>query len=554
MTHLETPRFSAAHRSDFIHQMSSQTFDVLVIGGGITGAGIALDASARGLKVALVEKQDFGAGTSSRSTKLIHGGLRYLKQLEIGLVMEVGREREIVYRNAPHLVIPEKMLLPVIENGSLGEFSTSIGLYVYDVLAGVKAGERRKMLSKELTLKQEPLLRKSILKAGALYTEYRSDDARLVIENLKEAVKRGAICLNYTQCQGFVYNQGKLNSAKVQDQITGKEFEVKANYIINAAGPWVDELRELDNSRKGKRLHLTKGVHIVFPFEKLPVQQAMYFDAPLGRMVFAIPRDGCTYVGTTDTNYTDQKERPAVTKEDVTYLLKAINDMFEGVQVKESDIVSTWCGLRPLIHEDGKSPSELSRKDEIFESPSGLLSIAGGKLTGYRKMSQRIVDKIFARISELKGVPFVPCSTHQIALAGGFSSKQEVLEFTELLFGEAKQVGFSYDIIQKIVGKYGKNARQIVEIAYDLAREIPNPEELALLSELNYGLREEMVCTPSDFFVRRSGMLYFNRNGVVSKRNVVVDWLSAHSSVDAAFLNQAGVELDTEIQSVMNFV
>ena len=554
MTHLETPRFSSANRSDFVQQLSSQTFDVLVIGGGITGAGIALDASARGLKVALIEKQDFGAGTSSRSTKLIHGGLRYLKQLEIGLVMEVGREREIVYRNAPHLVIPEKMLLPVIENGSLGEFSTSIGLYVYDVLAGVKAGERRKMLSKEQTLNQEPLLRKTILKAGALYTEYRSDDARLVIENMKEAVKRGAICLNYARCLGFVYDQTKLNAAKVQDQITGVEFEIKADYIINAAGPWVDELRELDNSRKGKRLHLTKGVHIVFPFEKLPIQQAMYFDAPLGRMVFAIPRDGCTYVGTTDTNYTEQKERPAVTQEDVAYLLKAVNDMFEGVQVNESDIMSTWCGLRPLIHEDGKSPSELSRKDEIFESSSGLLSIAGGKLTGYRKMSQRIVDKIFARISERKGLPFVACSTHQIALAGGFSSKQEVLEFTEVLFGEAKQVGFSYPIIQKLVGKYGKNARQIIEIAYNLAREIPDSEELALIAELSYGMNEEMVCTPSDFFIRRSGMLYFNRPQVKAKRDSVISWLSNKSSIPSDFLKQAESELDTEIQSVLDFI
>lgn len=550
---LETTRFSSANRSVFLDQMATQTFDVLVIGGGITGAGIALDASARGLKVALVEKQDFGAGTSSRSTKLIHGGLRYLKQFEIGLVMEVGREREIVYRNAPHLVIPEKMLLPVIEKGSLGEFSTSIGLYVYDVLAGVKAGERRKMLSKEQTLKQEPLLRKSILKAGALYTEYRSDDARLVIENMKEAVKRGAVCLNYTLCQGFVYEQGKVKAARVIDQISGREVEVKASYIINAAGPWVDELREMDKSRQGKRLHLTKGVHIVFPFEKLPVHQAMYFDAPLGRMIFAIPRDGCTYVGTTDTNYTEQKERPAVTQEDVNYLLKAVNDIFEGVQVKESDIVSSWCGLRPLIHEDGKSPSELSRKDEIFESASGLLSIAGGKLTGYRKMSQRIVDKIFARISEMQGKAFVACSTDKIPLAGGFESRMAVEQFTERLFGEAKQVNFSREQVAKLVGKYGKNAQTIVELAYELRKEVEDADTLLTLAELQYGMAEEMVCTPSDFFIRRSGMLYFNRLGIIKHREAVLQRMEALSSVGSAFLQASKSELQTELDDVMHF-
>ena len=551
---LKTTPFSTANRSVFFDQMESQTFDLLVIGGGITGAGIALDASARGLKVALVEKQDFGAGTSSRSTKLIHGGLRYLKQLEIGLVMEVGREREIVYRNAPHLVIPEKMLLPVIEKGSLSEFSTSIGLYVYDVLAGVKAGERRKMLSKEQTLKQEPLLRKDILKAGALYTEYRSDDARLVIENMKEAVKRGAVCLNYTRCEGFNYDQqGKVKAARVTDQISGREVEVKAHYIINAAGPWVDELREMDKSRQGKRLHLTKGVHIVFPYEKLPFRQAMYFDAPLGRMIFAIPRDGCTYVGTTDTTYSDQKERPAVTKEDVNYLFQAVNGIIDGVQVQESDIISSWCGLRPLIHEDGKSPSELSRKDEIFESASGLLSIAGGKLTGYRKMSQRIVDKIFDRMSSSQGKAFVACSTHRIPLAGGFESPQAVDQFVELLLGESKQINFSRELVIKLVGKYGKNAQTIVELAYEMSRKIHDVESLATLAELRYGMAEEMVCTPSDFFIRRSGMLYFNRLDILKHRESVFLWMESHTSLDSSFFTASKSELEKELEEVMYF-
>ncbi len=547
------PSFSAANRSLFIDHLNTQQLDILVIGGGITGAGIALDASSRGLKVALIDKQDFAAGTSSRSTKLIHGGLRYLKQMEIGLVMEVGREREIVYKNAPHLVIPEKMLLPVIEGGSLGKFSTSIGLYVYDMLAGVKAGERRKMLSKEATIKQEPLLRTDILKAGALYIEYRTDDSRLVIETIKEAVNRGATCINYMNCEGFEYDNGKIKSAKAKDIFTGKEINIKADYIINATGPWVDEIREMDNSLKGKRLHLTKGVHLVFNYETLPLKQSMYFDAPGGRMVFAIPRDGCTYLGTTDTNYTDQKNRPQVTQDDVDYLLKAANGMFANRKLSQSDIVSSWAGLRPLIHEDGKSPSELSRKDEIFESPSGLLSIAGGKLTGYRKMSERITNLVMARIVEYKVLPFKACETKHIPLAGGFTSSAEVESFTQKLFNEAKQLNYTQAGIQKLVQRYGKKAQEVVNNAYTISQQIEKRETAPLLAEIDYGIQNEMVCMPADFFIRRTGMLYFDRSNINLQQEILSSALQSSTGLSEEILKAGNVELNEELNAVVGF-
>ena len=281
--------FSNRNRKNFIECLSTQHFDLLVIGGGITGCGIALDAALRGMKVALIEKNDFASGTSSRSTKLIHGGLRYLKQLEVKLVHDVGSERAVVHRNARHVVIPEKMLLPILQDGSLGKQSSSLGLWVYDLLAGVKKHERRKMLDKHQTLKTEPLLTDNGLIGGGLYFEYRTDDSRLTIEIAKSASANNATLLNYVESKNFVYDKSKkITGVKAYDKISDTEFTIQSSVVVNACGPWVDLLRKKDNSLTGKRLQLTKGVHIVFPYEKLPLKQAAYFDVGDGRMIFAM--------------------------------------------------------------------------------------------------------------------------------------------------------------------------------------------------------------------------------------------------------------------------
>jgi glycerol-3-phosphate dehydrogenase len=321
--------------------------------------------------------QDFAAGTSSRSTKLVHGGLRYLKQLEINIVAEVGKERAIVYENAPHVTTPEWMLLPIIKGGTFGTLATSFGIRLYDYLAGVKKSERRKMLSREETLAKEPLLRKEDLKGSGYYVEYRTDDARLTIEVIKKAREYGAIALNYVKVVDFLYKDRKIKGVIVEDVLTGEQAHVYAKHIVNAAGPWVDQLREKDGSKQGKTLHWTKGVHLVFDQSRFPLRQAIYFDTPDKRMVFAIPRDGKTYIGTTDTDYYDDLIHPRTSKEDQDYLIAAANHMFPSLQLTAADMESSWAGIRPLIHEEGKAPSEISRHDEIFHSPSGLITIAG---------------------------------------------------------------------------------------------------------------------------------------------------------------------------------
>ncbi len=535
------PQLSSLKREETIQELQQQTFDLLVIGGGITGAGIALDAVARGMTVALIEKHDFASGTSSRSTKLIHGGLRYLKQFEIALVREVGRERDIIWRNAPHVVHPENMLLPIIKEGSLGKGSTSVGLYVYDVLAGVKRSERRVMLSKEQTMKQEPLLRDEVVVGGGLYKEYRTDDARLVIEVLKTAVAKGAVALNYLQANSFVYDNKKAVGAHVVDTISGKTFAIKADKIVNAAGPWVDELRQSDNSLKGKRLHLTKGVHIVVPYSRLPLKQAIYFDVAGGRMIFAIPRDKVTYIGTTDTNYKGAIDKPETNKADVEYLLKAINFIVPGQNLVMADVTSSWAGLRPLIHEDGKDPSELSRKDEIFHSPSGVISIAGGKLTGFRKMAERTVDIVADQLTKEKQKTYQPCTTHMIKLSGGqFANPTEV---AQLVVKVQEQTGLAPIEARILVEKYGSNTPTILANAETKEGDWANK---LLLAELDYAIAEELVYTPADFLVRRTGRLYFDRESIEAIYPTIIDYLftklkyseEQHAKFEAAFMHE----------------
>lgn len=503
-------RYSAADRVAWLDRLQQETFDLIVIGGGITGAGIALDAVKRGLSVALLERRDFAYGTSSRSTKLVHGGLRYLKQLEFGLVHEVGVERAIVHHNARHVVLPERMLLPIVEGGTLSQRLSSVGLWVYDRLAKVDPEERRKMLDRETTLELEPLLSPEGLLGGGLYYEYRTDDARLTIETIKTAVSFGAICLNYMEVDGFVYkDNGYVGGVTVKDVLGEQTLEVRSRRTVNAAGPWVDELRSVDQEGvQGKRLHLTKGVHIVVPKARLPLKQSVYFDVESdNRMCFAIPRGQVTYIGTTDTTYEGDIAHPTATLDDAEYILNATNHLFPSAKLTVDDIESTWAGLRPLIHQDGKSPSELSRRDEVFYSKTGLISIAGGKLTGYRKMAERVTNLVMKSM-HLK----VACTTKEQRLSGGdFESDEAIQEYIYRLKGEAMQINASDQAIHDLVYRYGTNADVIINKAYELYGTIRDVERRLWYAEIWYGVHYECVNNLCDFLIRRTGRLYFER-------------------------------------------
>lgn len=542
--------FSARHRPQLIHQLKSDAFDLLVIGGGITGAGIALDAAARGLKTALIEKEDFAFGTSSRSTKLIHGGLRYLKQLEFALVKEVGSERAIVHRLAPHLVVPEKMLLPLYERRGLGYWLTSIGLKIYDWLAGVKPEEQRKMLTRPQTLRHEPLLHPEGVKGGAIYAEYRTDDARLTIEIVKKAVEHGAYPVNYVEAIDFEYSRDMLTAVVVRDRVTAATFSISAKAIVNAAGPWVDELRERNHSKKGKQLHLTKGVHIVVPYHRLPVRQAIYFDVPDGRMIFAIPRGRVTYIGTTDTDYTGSKDEVFTSLEDARYLLQAVNETFPAALLTLADVESSWAGLRPLIHEEGKSASELSRKDEIFESASGLISIAGGKLTGYRKMAERVVNRVAEKHFEDRSLK--PCSTAALTLPGGdFASYAEVQQLQAELAARLDALNIRGNEATNLVHLYGRQATVIIDRIEQ--KRTDQPELDLILAKAWFAMEFEMALTPLDFGIRRSGLLYFNRPKLERWVKPILQYFADARGWSAEETEQERSHFYRELAAVINF-
>lgn len=535
-----------------IQQLKSTKFDLLVIGGGITGAGIALDAASRGLSVALIDKGDFASGTSSKSTKLIHGGLRYLKQLEFALVRQVGHEREIAYRNAMHLVRPRKMLLPIYKGGSMSLLAASVGVYLYDVLAGVKPAERRKVLSVKQTLEYEPALPEKGLIGAVLYTEYVTDDARLTIEVIKKAEELGAICLNYCEATKPLIAHDEIRGFQANFSITDEAFSIHANAVINAAGPWTDEVRKTAETISGKKLILSKGVHLVFEKAKIPISGPMYIDviSDPGRMIFLIPRENAVYGGTSDTIFTGNPDDCSVSKADATYILKAINDYFEKIQLTESDILSSWAGFRPLIGEAGKKTTELSRKDEIFVTQNGLISIAGGKLTGYRVMAEKAVRKM----SELKGLNLPPSQTKSIQLSGAqFESEKEMKDFIEKCIDECRQLPVKAQEVMSLAHRYGSNSTEIIEKAYDIFNANRQHSNPLLEAEVFYTIEKEYCLKPADFFIRRSGMLYFNTQKIDEVKKQVFEYFGKYSGFDAFTSAVHAGEFEEDLKNATRF-
>lgn len=536
---------SSLKRAENIQQLQQKEFDLLVIGGGITGSGIALDAATRGLKVALVEMQDFASGTSSRSTKLVHGGLRYLKQFEIKEVGDLGKERAIVYENGPHVTTPVWMLLPFYKGGTFGKFTTSIGLRLYDFLASVKKSERRSMLNVDETLQKEPLVKKDGLRGGGIYVEYRTDDARLTIEVAKMAIEKGAVLLNYVKATQFIYDdKHQIIGVGARDEITGEKITIKAKKVVNAAGPWVDEVRRFEGKQSGKHLILSKGVHIVFDSTKFPLRQAVYFDTPDGRMVFAIPRNGKTYVGTTDTFYTGDPKIMTVAQSDRDYIMKAIHYMFPNVKVTDEDIESSWAGVRPLIHEEGKNPSEISRKDEVWKSDSGLVTIAGGKLTGYRKMAETVVDQIALELLNQFHIKSSPCITKKLPISGGDMGGSKNLEkLIEKKSSEAQKLGLSAEEAKNLVRHYGTNIDKVLEYVKEGHQSLPD----ALYAQLRYGIEHELVVHPVDFLVRRTGNMFFNIDRVIEYKDIIIEEMGKIFNWDEEICKKYKQELLDEI-------
>ncbi|MUK87626.1 FAD-dependent oxidoreductase [Ornithinibacillus sp. L9] len=541
--------FSTLNRQQTIKQMEQENFDLIVIGGGITGSGIALDAITRGLKVALVERHDFASGTSSRSGKLIHGGLKYLQNFDFPVVKETGSEREIVYNNALHLVYPIKMNFPLIKKESYNLVTLKAGLTLYDRLAGVKKEERHTIYNKKRTLQNEPLFNEKTVKGSGEYVEYRTDDSRLTMEVAKTAAEKGAVVLNYAEMTEFLKDENnKVKGIVVKDHVKGNIFTAYAKHIINAAGPWVDVVRRKDRPVSGKYMILAKGIHIVFDHNSLPVKSSIYFQHK-GRMIAVIPVGNRTYVGSTESRYYGDMDDIHVKLSEVHYLLGCLKDMFPSLDLSVDDVVSSWAGIRPLIGEDGNNPSELSRHDEIFESDSGLVTIAGGKLTGYRKMAERVLQYIEKKESRL----IQPTKTDKIKLSGSqFNHAGEMNSYANRIHGYYQELDLTEEEVNNYVMRYGSNTGKVLQT---IASYRPDMEKKQrnILGELKYTVEHEMVSTLSDFYDRRTSYLLFDLEKVKRTLDIV-------SSEASSLLNWNNVQKEEEkrkmhylIKKALNF-
>ncbi len=516
--------WSARTRAYNLTRLEQETYDVLVIGGGITGAGVAREAALRGLRVALVERRDFAQGTSSRSSKLIHGGLRYLPQGDVGLVREAATERKVLRRLAPHLARPIQMLVPVYSR--TGYLTIRAGLFTYDHLAGVSKEERNRMLSREETLALEPWLKEEKLYGAGLYYEYLTDDARLVLDTLKAAAALGAVITNYTPVVRLHLENNRVAGAWIADAMAEGEVLVRAHTVVNAAGPWVDEVRALQGGTESRRLHLTKGIHLILPHQRLPVGRCVVMSAADKRSVFAIPHGDLVYLGTTDTDYTGPYDDPPITLDDAEYLLEAANRAFRVEPLRIDDVVGAWAGLRPLLHEEGRKPSEISRKDEIMIGPTGLISVAGGKLTTYRRMAQRILRLVLERLEE-QGfrVPEPIGDSATTPLSGGdFDGNVESLVGSL----QTKWQGIRPELLQRLVSLYGTNADWIAgAIIADpiLAEETPDGCGLTR-AEVLYNVRQEMALTLQDVLERRTRLFLWDRQNGLGAAPTVAEWLA----------------------------
>lgn len=575
--------FSRGTRQESIEKMQHEKLDLLIIGGGITGAGVALQAAASGIKTGLIEMQDFAEGTSSRSTKLVHGGIRYLKTFDVEVVADTVGERAVVQGIAPHIPKPDPMLLPIYEDEgatTFNMFSVKVAMDLYDKLANVTGTKYENYtLTPEEVLEREPFLKKEGLKGAGVYLDFRNNDSRLVIDNIKKAAEDGAYLVSKMKAIGFLYEGDQIVGVKARDLLTEQVVEIHAKIVINTSGPWVDKIRNLNFKRAvSPKMRPTKGVHLVVDAKKLPVPQPTYFDTGKqdGRMVFAIPRENKTYFGTTDTDYQGDYTEPKVTQEDVDYLLDVINHRYPDANITLADIESSWAGLRPLLignsgsdynggdngsisdksfskvvdtvteykenkasrlevedvlnhlenSRDEKAPSSISRGSSLERESDGLVTLSGGKITDYRKMAEGALKLIRQLLKDDYRMSVKEIDSKHYPVSGGDFDPTKLEETVEELTKIGVESGLAEADAKYIADFYGTNAKKI----FALAKEMTPYEGLSLAesARLRYGLEEEMVLAPGDYLIRRTNHLLFERDQLDAIKQPIIDAIASY--------------------------
>jgi glycerol-3-phosphate dehydrogenase len=467
-------------RSEAISRLENETFDLLIIGGGITGVGAAQDAAARGLKVALVERGDYAIGTSSKSSKLIHGGLRYLAQGDFRVTYESCAERALLQILAPHLVKSRTFLIPVYRWPHGLQVAT--GLWLYDIISKLKNTTVHKRVNIKKALEFAPTLETQGLRFAYLYQDCQTNDARLVMEVTKSASSYGAVAANYLEVIDLIKaahsnagaaaeTQDRIAGARARDLISGREIAIRATVVVNATGVWMDRLRQIDEPDVARKVRPAKGTHILIARSRIATTDALLFESAAndGRSLFFIPWYEGTIIGTTDTDYQGEIDAPRSTPQDIEYILAATQRVFPKANLTADDILSSYAGLRPLIDEGGKSTKDISREHKIFESKAGLISIAGGKLTTYRRMARSLVDHVLPMIKSIGSTSNIgPSCTDKIYLSG-FEAGQSLAAVRAAAQEQAQKFGLDAEVTQHLVDDYGVNALEVISLISYLA-------------------------------------------------------------------------------------
>lgn len=524
--------FSAAVRRENVERLARDKFDLLIIGGGITGAAVARDAALRGIRTALVERDDFGSGTSSRSSRLIHGGIRYLEYYQFKLVFEACSERCVMRQIAPRLVRPLPFLYPLYLGQKPAPWKLRMGLMLYDVLGLFRNVQRHRWLRPPEVREREPMVAGRGLLGAARFYDAQTDDARLTLITVKAAHRHGAVVVNHAPAVDLMKARGRIVGVVIRDEIDGREIETHARVVINATGVWGDHLRRMDSAYEGTMIRPTKGAHLVIPRERLRSRHAVVFDSPRdGRHVFLIPWGDFALIGTTDTDYAQgDLSNPAAGMQDVAYLLEAMQHAFPGAQLSEQDVISTFAGLRPLIFAPGGTYA-LSREHAITESPAGLITVAGGKLTTHRLMGEQLTDLAQARLAEDFGADFSAES------ARSECRTRTPLDGAQMERTPIKYVaGLDYHTDEHLSEVYGGDAAWIqayVEENPALGKPIAAGRPY-LMAEALYAVQHEMALTLCDVLIRRTHVLHETRDGGLDNASAVVEVMAPRLGWDEA--------------------
>jgi len=522
-----SPTGPAPDRGEQIRRLRNDSFDLGVIGGGINGAAVARDAAMRGLKVALIDRGDFACATSSRSSKLIHGGLRYLPQGQLRLVYHALRERErIRCVTAPHLVHPIRFLFPFYRDRRPGRLAISAGLILYDLFARTPAAERHRRLGPNDACALEPALLREGLTGAALYYDAAGDDARITLENVLDAVYHGAAAANYVTLESFSRTGSRITAAAVRD-LEGETpaFEIRARVFVNAAGPWADDVRRMDDLHCAPSIRLSKGVHLVIDRARLPLRNPLALAGRDGRIVFAIPYDGCVLVGTTDTDFDGDRDHVAADPSEISYLTSFLAESLRDLRLIPGDVSYSFAGLRALVTSPDKTkPSFVPREEIILESPAGLLTVAGGKLTTHRAIAEKVVNRVLRSL----GRPVGNCPTLAAPLPGARPCAQPIVG--------AEMPELAPEMSRILTDRYGTRAalvRKIIAeqpaLAAPLAFGAP-----AIGAEVIHAARHEMARSVADFIARRVAMVWRAPDAVRAAAPAVARLMAAELGWDRA--------------------